>query len=541
MSKNLAILFLVFVSFKIIYADNYPKNYNIDIIHYTFRIGLSDSTNTIIGETAVRIKFLKDNVNDFNLDLVGKSKSSRTGMTVTSVTSNGQKLEYHQSRDNFLIKLKSPAKKGSEEIFTIDYSGIPEDGLIISKNKFGQRTFFGDNWPNRAHYWLPTIDHPYDKAACDFIVIAPSKYQVIANGLLQEETDLTNGTRLTHWKETIPISTELMVIGAAQFAVQYLPEINCLPIESWVYPQDRTKGFYDFSVAGEIIKYFSSLIGPFPFQKLANVESKTKYGGMENAGNIFYAESSITGTRKNETTIAHEIAHQWFGDAVTEVDWNHIWLSEGFATFFENIFIEHQFGKDSLYSVLNTDKNLIFNYSKYNPGSAVVDTTIKDLNLLLNPDSYQKGAWVLRMLRKLLGEKDFWKGIRDYYTTYRYKNVLTSDFEKIMEKNSHLDLKWFFDQWIYKPGFPEVNGSWHFNKNSRKLVLTFFQNKPGNPVFRLPVDIKIIYDNGHKSITKDLLLDKRENKFEITVSNLPDTIILDPEHNVLMEGKLQKD
>ncbi len=406
MKKISVIIFLVFLSTNILIADNYPKNYDIDVIHYTFRIGLNDTTNKIICESAVRIKFLKNNVTGFFLDLVGKSKKSGTGMTISSVMSNNNKLEYRQYSENFHIKLNTPSKKGDEIIFTIDYSGIPADGLIISKNKFGQRTFFGDNWPNRAHYWLPTIDHPYDKAACDFIVIAPSKYQVIANGLLQEETDLTNGTRLTHWKETTPISTELMVIGVAQFAVQYLPEINCMPVESWVYPQDRIKGFYDFSVAGEIIKYFTSLIGPFPFHKLANVESRTKYGGMENAGNIFYAENSITGTRKNEATIAHEISHQWFGDAVTEADWNHIWLSEGFATFFENNFIEHRFGEDSLYSVLNNDKELIYNYDKFNPQAPVVDTTVKNLDLLLNPNSYQKGAWVLRMLSKVMGEKN---------------------------------------------------------------------------------------------------------------------------------------
>ena len=126
------------------------------------------------------------------------------------------------------INLASPSVKDEIKKFTINYSGIPSDGLIISKNKYGDRTFFGDNWPNRAHYWLPTIDHPYDKATCDFIITAPSEYKVIANGSLIEESDIGNNFRLTHWKESVPIPTKVMVIGAAKFAVQYLQGLNLL-------------------------------------------------------------------------------------------------------------------------------------------------------------------------------------------------------------------------------------------------------------------------------------------------------------------------
>ncbi len=541
MKKSLVIPVLIIACIKLSFADNYPRNYDIDIIHYTFKLILSDSTNEITGVTDITVKFLKNNVTGFNLNLIGKTLSSNTGMTVSSITENGQKTKFEQNSQILNIKLNSPSRKGTEKIFTVDYSGVPADGLIISKNKFGQRTFFGDNWPDRARYWLPTIDHPYDKATCDFIVVAPDRYQVIANGLLDEETDLPYGMKLTHWKEATPISTELMVIGVARFAVQYLAEINCVPVETWVYPQDRVKGFHDFAVAENIIKYFSALIGPFPFHKLANVESKTRYGGMENAGNIFYAENSITGNGRNTTTIAHEIAHQWFGDAVTEEDWDHIWLSEGFATFFQNLYTEHHFGTDSLYGVLQYDKSLILNYVKYNPGAAVVDTSISNLNLLLNPNSYQKGAWVLRMLKHLLGEKDFWKGIRDYYSEYRYKTVLTADFEKVMENDSHKDLKWFFDQWIYRPGIPFINWTWRYNEGMRKLTLTFYQNNKNDVIFRLPLELQIKSGGTRGSLLKNILLDKKANKFEFSMSRKPQEVILDPYHIVLMESAFIKD
>ncbi len=430
--RKLSIVFLlsVLVTFQS-YADHYPRNPDIDIQHYTFNLTLSDTTNEIFGNALVEVKFLADNVKDFDLDLVEKQSASlETGMTVQSITVNNSKVNYEQKDNRLIIHLITPSKINEIRTYNISYSGIPADGLIISKNKYGDRTFFGDNWPDRAHNWLPVIDHPSDKATCDFIITAPAKYQVIANGSLEEETDLMNGMRLTHWKEDVPIPTKVMVIGAAQFAVQYLKKFNCFPVETWVYPQDKEKGFYDFEPAEKIIKLFTKLIGPFPYEKLANVESKTKYGGMENASNIFYSEREVTGTRENEVTVAHEIAHQWFGDAVSEEDWDHIWLSEGFATFFQNVFTGYEFGQDSLINILKGQGQLVIRYDELNPDSPIVDTTVTNLNRLLNINSYQKGAWALRMLQHVLGDSAFWHGIQLYYKTYRNKNALTKDFEQ---------------------------------------------------------------------------------------------------------------
>jgi aminopeptidase N len=262
-------------------------------------------------------------------------------------------------------------------------------------------------------------------------------------------------------------------------------------VQSWVYPQDSTKGFYDLYPAKEIVKYFSSLIGPFPYEKLANVESKTIYGGMENSSTIFYAEPEITGTRKSLVTVAHEIAHQWFGDAVTEADWDHIWLSEGFATYFQNVFIAHQFGKDSLLNAIKRERNQVINYDKTNPHSAVVDTSIAKLTDLLNINSYQKGGWVLRMLQHVLGDELFFKGIKFYYKTYMNGNALTQDFETAMEKVSGKKLNWFFNEWIYKPGLPYLTGGWQYSYKSRQLVVKIKQVQEDGNIFRMPLDLGI--------------------------------------------------
>ena len=211
---------------------------------------------------------------------------------------------------------------------TVGYRGVPATGLIIGDNKHGDRTFFSDNWPNKARNWLPTIDHPYDKAKCEFIVTAPAHYQVISNGLKVEETDRGDGTRLTHWRQSVPIASWLYALGVARFAVQYVDTFEGKSIETWVYPQDRDAGFYDFAVpTKQAMAFYSDMVGPYSYEKLANIQSNSVGGGMEAATAIFYGDASVTGERSERwrNVIIHEVAHQWFGNAVTEYDWDDGW------------------------------------------------------------------------------------------------------------------------------------------------------------------------------------------------------------------------
>jgi aminopeptidase N len=532
-------LLFVLIIFNSAFADHYKRQAGIDVQHYEFKLGLNDSTDKITGSTEIEIKFLSDSLKMITLDLAGPDSAGK-GMIVSRVVLNGNISKYIQSDNHLEIYFAFGTIKNEIKIITINYSGIPADGLIISRNKYGDRTFFGDNWPDRAHYWLPTIDHPSDKATCDFIVTAPAGYKVIANGILVEESSLGNDFRLTHWKENVPIPTKIMVIGAAKFAIQYKQESNCVPVESWVYPQDREKGFYDFSPAKEIIKYFLGLIGEFPYEKLANVESKTIYGGMENASAIFYAESEITGTRKSLVTIAHEIAHQWFGDAVTEADWNHIWLSEGFATFFQNVFIGHQFGNDSLLNALKLERRQIVHFNQANPKSAIIDTTITKLTDLLNINSYQKGGWVLRMLQHYLGDELFWKGLKLYYKTYKNSNALTKDFESAMEQATGKNLEGFFNEWIYKPGLPYLSGGWNYNSHTRQLIVRIEQVKQDQEVMNLPMDIGIYFGKSKNPEIKKVEISAAKNEFKFTLKRKPVEVVLDPGVWLLMNSDFKE-
>ena len=327
-----------------------PSRPGIDIEGYRFELTLRDDTDEIAGRTTVTLRFTADGVAQVPLDLIGRGADGR-GMEVVAVTSaDGQTALTHRHENDLLtIHLPQPGTTGTLATFTVDYRGVPASGLRIGPNKHGERTFFSDNWPNRARNWLPTVDHIGDKATCEFVVTAPAHYQVVSNGRLVEETDVGDGMRLTHWQQSVPISPWLYVVGVARFAVQHLGEFKGVPVQTWVYARDRDAGFYDFAVPTmEVLHFYEEYVGPFAYDKLANITSPATGGGMEAATALMYGENSVTGERsvRWRNVIIHEIAHQWFGNAVTESEWDDVWLSEGFATYFTLLFREHAYGRD---------------------------------------------------------------------------------------------------------------------------------------------------------------------------------------------------
>ncbi|HRW84667.1 MAG TPA: M1 family metallopeptidase [Bacteroidales bacterium] len=428
----------------------------VDVKHYEFNIMLSDTSDVIICKALIDIDF-RGMTEILSLDLRSQKAGGR-GMSVSSLTLNGSEIEWTHSDDKLTVKPALAFEGHTSGQVEVNYSGIPSDGLIISRNKFGNRTFFADHWPDRASYYLPVVDHPADKASADFIITAPEHFEVVGGGILVEESDLAGGMKLTHWKEEVPLPVKVMTFGAADFAVQLAGTVDNVPVWTWVYPENRKEGFHDYAVAVKPLRFYSELIGPYPYLKLANVQSKTIFGGLENAGCIFYSEGSVTGEGRAESLIAHEIAHQWFGNSVTEGDWHHIWLSEGFATYLTSVYMEMTYGRENLTESMKSARDRVLRFSR-RLQKPVIDSTVVSLMDLLNPNSYQKGAWVLHMLRSEMGEEDFWKGMRLYYQSYRNRNALTADFRHIMEEAGGKDLGAFFKQWLEVAGEPELKVS----------------------------------------------------------------------------------
>jgi aminopeptidase N len=499
-----------------------PYNPIIDVQHYDFSLILSDSNDVINGNAAVTLEF-RITTPDFNLDLT-KTNAEGKGMTVSSVTENDAPLKFTQETDRLIIH--SGGSPGAKHTYTIKYEGVPADGLIISKNKFGRRGFFGDNWPNRAHNWLPCVDHPSDKATVSFNITAPDHYTVVANGSLKGEQTLEKNRKLTQWVESQPLSPKVMVIGVADFAVDHPGDAMGVPVWNYVYQENKEQGFKSYAYALDILPFYITHIGPYPFEKCGNVQSKTRFGGLENASAIFYYENSV-GSPGVESLMAHEIAHQWFGDAATETQWQHLWLSEGFATYMTLCYLENKYGPDTLQKSLIADRKKVIAFEKRRL-TPIVDTTVKsDYMQLLNPNSYEKGGWVLHMLRRAIGDKAFWKGIAAYYKEYRNGNASSSDLEKIMDSVSGKDLRPFFHQWLNTSGHPHLTISWKYDSDKKAVLVDCTQQ--GDHVFHFPLEL------GFDGITQHIDISHKKTHAEIPFTEKPTNVVPDPNTNLLAD------
>ena len=515
-------------------ADQYPRQPGIDVERYVFRLELTERTREVQGEADIHLVFKADGIAEVSLDLVGAKGGAPGGMVVSSVADDSGSLGFVHDGDRLRVKLGTPGTQGSKRRLTVRYAGVPADGLLIGPNKYGEPVFFGDNFPNRARHWLPVLDHPSDKAGVEFAITAPDAYQVVAPGLLVENTNLPGNRRLTRYREAVPITTYCMVIGVGRFAMEVAGQVGGAPIQSWVYPQERDAGFSDFRVALKAMELFSWRIGPYPYEKLANVQSKTRYGGMENASTIFYREGVVTGKGTNEGLFAHEIAHQWFGDSVTEADWDHTWLSEGFATYFTHVYQEYTAGRDAMARGLQRDREAVVRYFAKNPSAAIVTPATATLDNILSTNSYQKGGWFLHMLRRLVGDEAFWRGVSTYYARYRDGNALTDDFRRVMEEVSGQPLEAFFRQWVYTPGQPTLAGTWSWTGGV--LTIDIRQAQAADTTYATALDLGIAAAPGQALRVETVRLDRRQQTFSFPFDKEPSGVVLDPNVWLLMQA-----
>ena len=530
---------LLIASSASLHADTYPRQAGVDILHYVFRIGLTDQSSEITGETTITAKFLRDAVAELNLDLT--SINVATGMTVQSVRRGGpidvpgplsDNILFTHTANRLHLVLPQASKTGQELLFTIRYRGTPAEGLRIGPNMHGERTFFGENWPNLVRNWLPMIDHPYDKATGEFIVTAPSHYQVVANGVLIEELDLPNNLRRTHWQQSVPIASWLYTIAVARFSSHLAGSIDGIPIQTWVCPQDRDAGLTLFEdTSRRAMQFFIRNIGPYSYEKLANVQATGFTGGTEYASAIFYGEKGVNAGRG---PVVHEIAHQWFGDSVTERDWDDVWLSEGFATYFALLFTEHDEGRDAFVEGLKRSRAQVLQLEQKLPGTPVIHRNLADMSKVLNNLVYQKGGWVLHMLRQEVGTENFWKGIREYYRRYRNGHASTADLRAVFEQASGKQLDWFFTQWLNRAGVPKVAGTWRYDSSRRLAEVSLTQSQPG-PAFRVKVDVGIVAQSGDMPKVQTIEMTAKQGTFTVPVDAVPAAVLLDPNTALLME------
>jgi aminopeptidase N len=510
-------------------ADTYPRQLAVDAVHYRFAIALSESTAHIDGEASARFRIVAP-VTAIELDLMN-------AMNVTNVTASGAPVAFTHRDNRLRLTVPADARPGSDVTFTISYGGTPANGLQVFTNIHGERVMFSEGWPNRARHWLPMIDHPYDKATGEMIITAPSKWQVVSNGVLVEEVDVDATRRRTHWRQSVPIASWLYAIGVARFDAHHAGRVGDVPLQTWAFPQDRTSARTLFEeTTRRAMTFFIERVGPYPYEKLANVQASGFAGGMENATVIFYGEKGVASGRG---PVVHEVAHQWFGNSVTERDWDDVWLSEGFATYFTHLYTEHVHGRDAFVRGLVRDIDVIARAQAAAPAQPIIHRNIEAADGvpgLLNRLVYQKGAWVLHMLRGLVGSDVFRSALREYYRRYRNANASTDDFRQVVEQASGRELGWFFDQWLRRPGVPAVSGSWRYVPDRKEIELELRQMHAGDP-FRLPIEIGLTPSDGAPIRVERIELTEAAGRFTIPAGAEPASVVLDPNTWVLLAKK----
>ena len=526
----------------------------VDVLDYRFELALSDHGDEIAGRAVIGFRILRP-VSEVEFDLDGPARDGpgadgdpgadsapeaggRTGevrqaggMVVSSVTLADRALRFRQQDDRLVVALGREAATGERPSVEIRYRGVPADGFTIGTNRHGERTFFADNWPDRAHHWLPVVDHPSDKALVAFVVTAPSHYQVVATGAFVEAVDMEGGMRRTEWRSRAPVAAKVMAVGVARFVRRRQALVGGVPVEVWVYPQDREAGLRAFARAARVVGTFERRLGRYPYAKLANVQTTTRWGGLENAGNVFYDEDAIDRENGIETLIAHEVAHQWFGDSVTESDWPHVWLSEGFATYLTACYLDWTYGRERFLQQMGAARERVIEYAEQAPDSVIVPDEVPDPRRLLSPNVYQKAAWVLHMLRGEIGDGTFWKGMRTYYQRFRDRNASTADFAAVMEEVSGRRLDWFFDQWLRRPGVPELEIEWEFDAASSEVEVQVRQLGP--TIYRLPLEVEAVLD-GEREVRGAVHVEGERLFGALPVPARPERLRIDPDRRLLM-------
>jgi len=515
---------------------------DVDVIHYDAVLGLPGPGGTTVDGVAVlTLRATRTGVPAAVLDF--------TGLAVTEVSVDGARVDARHADGRLSVPLPSGAGPADTFAVRIAYRGTPDDALFLGRNVHGHPVAFVDNWPNRTRFWLPTDDHPSDKATASLTVYAPEGWKVISNGrpLLEDAPapPAADGARRRawRWRTDVAVSPYNLVFGAADMEVRTVGlaacgsapasprEDGCVEVSAWLYPEDVGQADVSFRRAAQMVDFFTDLIGPYPFEKLAHVQSSTRFGGMENASAIFYTDRGLASGRSMEGTVAHETAHQWFGDSATEADWPELWLSEGFATYFGHLFFEEADGAAAFRRLMEEDRGTVL--ASDDVKGPVIDRSEQNLFALLNDNNYPKGGWVLHMLRGILGDETFFQGIRRYYGTFAGKTATTRDLQAAMEVVSGRELGWFFHQWLEEPGYPELDLTSRWDAATGEVVVTVRQTQDASwPTFRLPLEIEVRPDAGG-SARHAVEVTEREQTYRFLSPGPARQVALDPDGWVL--------
>lgn len=459
-----------------------------DVTFYDIDLKIDPDTETISGTVGVKGISLISSLNVVELDL-------SSGLNIESVKNEqGNDLSYTHDSNLLSVTLNNPVSNGNSFNIIIDYDGEPQSSGFGSfgfdkypNNSSGEPMIWSLSEPCGARDWWPCKDTPNDKAdSVDISLEVPSELIAASNGTLVG-TEVNGDWTTYHWQERYPIATYLVSVAIHPYKFfldwyKYSP-IDSMRLEYYVFPDNYDKVQNNYALTKDMIGALASRFGEYPFikEKYGHAEF-TWGGGMEHQ-----TLSSMGGY--SEALIAHELAHQWWGNMVTCANFQHIWLNEGFATYSEALWYEKQYGVDRLHSDMS-------NNMYFGPGTIYVEDTTSVWNIFHGGLSYAKASWVLHMLRRVVGDSAFFSGLQEYGDRYRFKSAVTEQFRDVMEEISGMNLDSFFQRWIYGEYYPIYEVV--YSQSDNNLLVRINQIQDSN-IFGMPIDIKATFTDGSES------------------------------------------
>jgi aminopeptidase N len=507
------------------------STHSYDVTSYVIRLDLNEESDNVRKAQCTIRGIALQNLDSLDLHFIG--------MTVDSAKYNGAAATTRRASGKLWVRTPSLGQ-GQSFIVDVYYHGFPSNGLFFTSTRHGDDHTYSSCEPSDTRYWLPCYDEPWDKAdSSEMYCTIGANRVAVSNGRLIEVVNEGAGRYTYHWKESYPISTYLISISVAAYSVitdsAYLAN-DTIPVVYYAYPQDSIAAAFDLANTPDMIEFYSNRTIAYPFsgEKYAVVMSFVfnGWGAMEHQTCTTYGDALITGDRAYEWIDAHELAHMWWGDMVTCGDWRNIWLNESFATYFDALYSEYKYGyaafqerRDDFFSSYSYEDQQ-FRYAIYNPPSQYLFGSVE----------YEKGALVIHMIRRLMGDSSFFAAMTNYGNQYKYGNATTEEIKAHFEAY-YGDLDWFFNEWIYQAGHPEYSWSWWQRQagSNYNLNITVHQNQSNAPIFKMPITFKAHFNSGTDStfVVWDSL---QTQTFTMAFSRRPTVVYFDPENDLLKEA-----
>ena len=507
-------------------------------VHYLIDIRLDEVRETVTGITTVTLTPYIDSLTEVVLDA--------EGMTFGKIRAGKDSLAWSADSSTVTVKLSKPLMMKDTVKISLEYSCKPKEGMTFIKadSAYPERRWqiWSQGESTTNHFWFPCYDFPNEKSTSEVIVTVNAKFSALSNGkLIDVRENRKEGTRTFHWKESKPHPSYLVMVAAGEYTILH-DKAGKLPLEYWVYPDDTLNARIAFHETPAMIRFFNEKIGfDYPWEKYGQILCQDHFGGMENTSATTLADGwAVTDRRARiddlpTSLIAHELAHQWWGDAVTCRDWRHLWLNESFASYFDPLYEEFSLGRDEFDYTMSENQQAGINSDTSRGRKPVVSEDSYGTNI------YPRGAAILHMLRFVLGDQLFWKSIHQYITDNQFKSAETNDLKNAIEKATGQNLYWFFDEWLYKAGHPVFDVSYRWNDSSRSISLSVRQTQTVDsltPVFRTPVDVEVTTPEG--SVTHRLNILTRDTVFTLNASSRPLMVVFDKGNWLLKEISFSK-